>query len=607
MAIVLTSEPLEHFICRHADAETQAIRPIPTIRSLRLEYPTLTVATQAQARTFQPKLLTVLREGYSVRALMRDVVAGTIVGVVALPLAIAFAIASGVKPEQGLYTAIIGGVLISALGGSRVQIGGPTGAFIVIVYGIVQQYGYDGLAAATMIAGILLIVMGMAGLGSVIQFVPYPVTVGFTSGIALIIAVSQVRDFLGLDMPSVPADFVEKVAAYGAYLHTWNPWAAAIALATVGIVVYWPRIHPAVRVVPGSLVAIVLATVAVGWFALPVDTIGARFGSVPRALPHPSLPDVSLTELRVLFPPALSIALLAAIESLLSAVVADGMVGTRHRSNTELIAQGVANIASPLFGGICVTGAIARTATNIKNGGRTPVAGIVHALVLLLIMLFFAPLAERIPICALAGILMVVAYNMSEWRVFAHLFRSPRSDITVLLVTFLLTVLVDLTFALQAGILLAALLFMTRMADISRAGYVNAFPSENDDLPARTAAGLDVPPGVKVFEIAGAFFFGAASKFKDAIAAVDAPPKVLVLRLRDVPAIDATAVRALEDLTDKAGRDGTRLVLAGVQEQPLRVLARCGLLERIGREQVFSGIEDALRRARDLASAPTGL
>jgi len=523
------------------------------------------------------------------------------VGVVALPLAIAFAIASGVKPEQGLYTAIVAGLLISAFGGSRVQIGGPTGAFIVIVYGIVQQHGYEGLAVATMIAGGLLIVMGLAGLGSVIKFVPYPVTVGFTSGIALIIAVSQVRDFLGLQMPAVPADFVDKIAAYAVHIHSWNPWAAAMGLATIAIITFWPRVS---RVVPGSLVAIVLTTVLVQALALPVDTVGARFGSVPHSLPVPALPKVSWVEARSLFSPALTIALLAAIESLLSAVVADGMVGTRHRSNTELIAQGMANLASPMFGGIPATGAIARTATNIKNGGRTPVAGIVHSFVLLLIMLFFAPLAERIPICTLAGILMVVAYNMSEWRVFARLFRSPRSDVTVLVVTFLLTVLVDLTFALQAGIVLASMLFMRRMAEISKAGYVSHLGGEQADRPAQTEAGLDVAAGVKVFEVYGAFFFGAASKFKDAIHTVDEKPKVLVLRLRDVPAIDATALRALEDVYDKSKRDGTHLVLAGVQQQPRRVIERSGLLEQIGKDNVFARIEEALVRANALAGHP---
>ena len=409
----------------------------------------------------EPKLVTVLREGYSWSQLSRDLVAGSIVGVVALPLALAFAIASGVKPEQGLYTAVIAGFLISALGGSRVQIGGPTGAFIVIVYGIVETHGAEGLAVATLIAGVLLIAMGLAGLGAVIKFVPYPVTVGFTSGIALIIAVAQVRDFLGLTMPAVPADFVEKIAAYTAYLHTWRPWNAAIGAVTVAIVGGLPRLT---HRVPGSLVALVLTTALVAGFAIPVETIGDRFGAVPQGLPTPAIPYVDWATMRALFQPAMTIALLAAIESLLSAVVADGMLGTRHRSNTELVAQGVANVVSPIFGGIPATGAIARTATNIRNGGRTPVAGIVHAGVLLLIMTSLAPLAERIPIATLAGILMVVAYNMSEWRLFVHLFRSPRSDVMVLVTTFLLTVLVDLTVALEAGIVLAALLFMRRMA-----------------------------------------------------------------------------------------------------------------------------------------------
>ena len=547
----------------------------------------------------EPKLVTVLREGYGWSQLSRDLVAGSIVGVVALPLALTFAIASGVKPEQGLYTAVIAGFLISVLGGSRVQIGGPTGAFIVIVYGIVETHGAEGLAVATLIAGVLLIAMGLAGLGAVIKFVPYPVTVGFTSGIALIIAVSQVRDFLGLTMPAVPADFVEKIAAYTAYLHTWRPWNAAIGAVTVAIVGGLPRLT---HRVPGSLVALVLTTALVAGFAIPVETIGDRFGAVPQGLPTPAIPYVEWATMRALFQPAMTIALLAAIESLLSAVVADGMLGTRHRSNTELVAQGVANVVSPIFGGIPATGAIARTATNIRNGGRTPVAGIVHAGVLLLIMTSLAPLAERIPIATLAGILMVVAYNMSEWRLFVHLFRSPRSDVMVLVTTFLLTVLVDLTVALEAGIVLAALLFMRRMAAVSKAGYVSRLMRDGDENVANPTSELAVPEGVKVFEIYGAFFFGAASKFKDAISVVDAPPKVLLLRLRDVPAIDATALRALEDVFEKAAREGTTLVLSGVREQPRQVLESSGLLARIGPGNVHHAIDAALERARRLAA-----
>jgi SulP family sulfate permease len=554
--------------------------------------------------SFEPKLITVLREGYSFNQFLRDLVAGVIVGIVAMPLAIAFAIASGVKPEQGLYTAIVAGVLISALGGSRVQIGGPTGAFIVIVYRIVQEHGYDGLAVATLLAGVLLILMGLARLGSVIKFIPYPLTVGFTGGIALIIAVSQVRDLFGLTMPAVPADFIDKIAAYSVYLDTWNGSALAVGVATVALVAVWPRLLPRV---PGPLVAILLSTAFVHALDLPVETIGDRFGDVPTSLPMPSLPTSALGSIRELFPAAFTIALLAAIESLLSAVVADGMVGTRHRSNVELIAQGAANMASPFFGGIPATGAIARTATNIKSGGRTPVAGIVHALTLLAIMTFFARWASLIPLATLAGILIVVAYHMSEWRVFVQLMRSPRSDILVMVVTFLLTVLIDLTVALQAGMVLAAFLFMNRMANLAKAGYVtpNLSHVHGSDDPEAAAARAH-PAGVEIFEVQGAFFFGAASKFKDALSEVQRRPKVLILSLREVPAIDATALRALQDLIARTEREGTRLLMSGAKGQPLVVLERSGLLDRIGRENVCPEIDAALARASQILPATPG-
>ncbi len=526
-------------------------------------------------------------------------VSGVIVGIVALPLAIAFAIASGVKPEQGLYTAVVAGFLISALGGSRVQIGGPTGAFIVIVYGIVQKYGYDGLAIATIMAGFLLILMGFARLGTVIKFVPYPVIVGFTSGIALIIGASQVRDFLGLTMASVPADFVEKIAAYGRDIGTLNPWAAGIGLLTAAIVFLWPRITPRI---PGSLVAILLATVLVQVFHLPAETIGDRFGSVPGSLPMPSLPEVTWARIQELSPAAVTIALLAAIESLLSALVADGMAGTRHRSNMELVAQGVANMVTPLFGGIPATGAIARTATNIKNGGRTPVAGIVHALTLLMIMVFFARWAVLIPMAALAGILVYVAWNMSEWRMFMRLFRSPRSDVLVLVTTFLLTVLVDLTVALEVGMVMAAFLFMYRMAELSEAGYMKSMMTEEEGPAGTSILNRDVPPGVEVFEVYGTLFFGAVSKFKDALHRVERNPRVLILRMREVMAIDATGLVALEDLEAKTRREGTTLILSGVHAQPLEALTRAGLLDRIGDEHIAGDIEEALEMARRIVA-----
>lgn len=549
----------------------------------------------------EPKLIAVLREGYSRAQLSNDLIAGVIVGIVALPLGIAFAIASGVKPEQGLYTAVIAGFIISALSGSRVQIGGPTGAFIVLVYEIVHQYGYDGLATATLMAGVLLVLMGLFRLGAVIKFIPYPLTVGFTGGIALIIAVTQIRDLLGLQMASVPGDFLEKCAAYLEHLSSWNPDALGVGLFTVAIVWFWPRVT---RRVPGSLIAILLTTAAVPLFHLPVETIGSRFGSVPNSLPTPHLPNLAWEHVTQLFSPALAIALLAGIESLLSAVVADGMTGRRHRSDMEIIAQGVANIASPIFGGIPATGAIARTATNVKNGGRTPIAGITHAVTLLLIMVFFGKWAGLIPMATLAGILLVVAYNMSEWHLFVKLLRSPRSDVAIMLNSFFLTVLVDLTIAIQVGVVLSAFLFMRRMADVTQTGYITSSLEEEDD-PADPSAVFrrEIPEGVAVFEIYGPFFFGAADKFKSAINQIEKQPRVLILRMRHVLAIDATGLRAIEDVFERTRRDGTTLVLSGVHAQPLIALERAGLFDFIGPDNFAANIDAALTRAQHLLSA----
>jgi SulP family sulfate permease len=547
---------------------------------------------------FKPKLLTVLHEGYSRRVFARDLGAGMIVGVLALPLALAFAIASGVKPEQGLFTAIVAGFVISALSGSRVQIGGPTGAFIVIVYSVVQRYGYDGLAVATLMAGVLLVIMGVARLGSVIQYMPYPVTVGFTAGIALIILTSQLRDFLGLQMSDAPAEFVDKWIAYGASLPTYNLSAVGVALATVLILVYWARMS---RKVPSPIVAIIATTAAVHLLRLPVETIGSRFGSVPSALPVPRLPHVDVATVRQLFSPAVSIALLAGIESLLSAVVADGMTGRRHRPNTELIAQGVANIASPVFGGIPATGAIARTATNVKNGGQTPFAGIIHAIVLLLIMIFFGKWASLVPMATLAGILVMTAYHMSEWRLAVRIFRSTKSDTAVMATTFLLTVMVDLSLAIQVGVVLASLLFIKRMADVTHTtAYLDGMMDESEPDDADSIRLRDVPGDVAVFEINGAFFFGAADKFKSTLNTVQKKPKVLILRMRHVLSLDATALRALEDVFHKARRDGTALVLSGVHAQPLVVMKQSGFADLIGTDNMVSTIDQALARARAL-------
>ncbi len=550
----------------------------------------------------EPKLWTVLREGYTGETFVKDLTAGIIVGIVALPLAIAFGIASGVTPEQGLYTAIIAGFLISVLSGSRVQIGGPTGAFIVIIYGVIQKFGYDGLVIATIIAGILLVIMGVAKMGSVIKYIPYPVTVGFTTGIALIIAVGQLRDFLGLHMDKVPAEFIEKVRSYAEHAGSVNLEAAGIGIFTLVIVMLWPRVT---KRVPGSLVAIIATTALVHLFDLPVETIGSRFGAVSSAMPSFHLPVITWSKVPDLVSPAITIALLAGIESLLSAVVADGMTGRRHRSNMELVAQGVANIVSPFFGGIPATGAIARTATNIKNGGLTPVAGIIHAVTLLLIMLFFGKWAALIPMATLAGILLVVAYNMSEWHLFVKMFKSPKSDIAVLLVTFFLTVLVDLTVAIQVGVVLAALLFMRRMADVTQVGYITSMLDDEVDTSDQDPNSIKrytVPKGVEVFEVNGPFFFGAADRFKHVLSLIVQKPKVLVLRMRTVLTMDATALRALEEVYDQTRRDGATLLLAGVHAQPLVAMDRAGLLDKVGVDNVFENVNDALKYARTLVS-----
>ena len=546
---------------------------------------------------FRPELLSTLTT-YGRKQALHDVAAGAIVGVVALPLSIAFAIASGLPPAYGLYTAIVAGFLISALGGSRVQIGGPTGAFIVIVYGIVQQHGPGGLALATLMAGGMLILLGVARLGTAIKFIPYPVTTGFTSGIAIVIFSSQIRDLLGLGVAEVPAEFIAKWQVYAGALDTINPAAAAVALGTLVVLVAWPRLS---RTIPAPFVALLLATIAVAAFGLDVETIGSRFGTIEAGLPSPRLPDLSFALLRELSPAAVTIALLAAIESLLSAVVADGMIGTRHDSNTELIAQGVANIAAPLFGGMPATGAIARTATNIRAGGRTPIAGIVHALTLLLITLFFGRWAAMIPLAALAAILVVVAYHMSEWRtVRGEIVGGPRSDTLVLLATLLLTVFIDLTVAIETGMVLAAFLFMKRMSEVTE---VTRTPLEfGAATPGRGE--LSAPPaGVAVYEINGPFFFGAAEKFKETLGTIDNPPRVLILRLRNVPAIDSTGLNAFRSMVHRFRGDGTLVLLAEVQPQPRGALERSPVLADIGEEHVYADYADAVAAATEHVEA----
>jgi SulP family sulfate permease len=545
------------------------------------------------ARAFVPKLATTLKD-YSREQFVRDLIAGVIVGIVALPLSIAFAIASGVTPDRGLYTAIVAGFVISALGGSRVQIGGPTGAFVVIVYGIVQRYGIDGLTIATLMAGVLLIGFGLARLGTMIRFIPHPLITGFTSGIAVIIASGEIKDALGLRMGAVPADFVERFQVFALHFDTINWVATGICVASVVIIMSWPLVS---RRVPGPLIALLVTTVVARLLHLDVETIGSRFGALVAQLPHPVVPHVSYADAMRLVRPAFTIALLGAIESLLSAVVSDGMIGGQHRSNMELVAQGVANITSPLFGGIPATGAIARTATNIKNGGRTPIAGIAHAITVLLITLFFGRWAGLIPMATLAGILLVVAYQMSEWRVFRAELTSPRSDVVVLLATFGLTVFVDLTVAIEVGMVLAAFLFMRRMASLASVSQVPMEMLEDeaaDDLRTQL-----VPRGVDVYEINGPFFFGAAETFKDTLALVAGKPKVLILRMRRVPVIDATGLHALKDVVHRSRRDGTMVLLCEVQPQPLLALRRSVLIDEIGEEHLLPTLDAAIERANE--------
>jgi len=551
-----------------------------------------------------PKIVTALKD-YNREQFLGDLVAGVIVGVVALPLAIAFAIASGVTPDRGLWTAIVAGFLISLLGGSRVQIGGPTGAFVVIVYGIVQKYGIDGLTVATLMAGVILVGMGFAKLGTMIKFIPHPVITGFTSGIAVIILSGEIKDFFGLHMGVVPADFVGKWLAYAKGVAGITPSAIAVSFLALAIIVIWPKVN---RRIPGPFVALIVTTVVATVMHLPVETIGTRFGGISASVPHPQLPHLSLVQITALVGPAFSFARLAAIESLLSAVVADGMIGGRHRSNMELIAQGVANIASPLFGGIPATGAIARTATNVKNGGRTPVAGIVHSFTLLIITVFAGRWAGLIPMATLAAILVVVSYHMCEWRTFLAELRSPRSDVAVLLTTFLLTVFIDLTVAISVGMVLAAFLFMRRMAEVTN---VRALTQEFEDdaldpySSDQNAVRLrQIPQGVEVYEINGAFFFGAAETFKETMAAIAGKPKVLIIRMRDVLLLDSTGMHALKDVVHRSRKDGTAVLLSDVHMQPLVALTGSAVLEEIGPKNLFSSLDDALQRARELVASP---
>ena len=548
-----------------------------------------------------PQIFTCYRSGYSFKHFTNDLIAGLITGIVALPLAIAFGIASGVTPEQGLYTAIIAGFLISFFSGSRVQIGGPTGAFIVIVYGVIQQHGIEGLTVATLMAGVMLVLMGFCRLGVILKYLPYPLIVGFTTGIAVLIAVTQIPAFFGMKLEEFPGEFIGKLEAIGSNLQLVDPLSAGLGLLALLILIFWPRIT---RKIPGSLIAILVTTLLVSLLDLPVETIGSRFGGVPDRLPSLKIPSVNLEMLKTLFPSALTIALLAGIESLLSAVVADGMTGQRHRSNIELIAQGIANIITPLFGGIPATGAIARTATNIKNGGTTPLAGIIHAVTLLLILLFFGRYAALIPMCTLAAVLLIVAWNMSELHLFIRLFKSPRSDVLVLLTVFLLTVFADLTVAIQTGVVLASLLFMRRMETVTSACCLKFDDESGDPDDPDALTRQQVPEDVEVFEINGPFFFGAASLFQDEISKLSLP-KVLILRMRNVPAIDATGLKALEDVIRSTRRHGTILLISGIHKQPAAALKKAGLVEKIGHAHIHKDIVHALEHARKLLTSPS--
>ena len=550
---------------------------------------------------FKPKLFSTFKNGYNKQTLVQDMLAGIIVGIVALPLAIAFGIASGASPEAGILTAIVAGFIISFFGGSKVQIGGPTGAFIVIVYGIIQEYGMNGLMIATFMAGAFLIMMGVLHLGTIIKYIPYPIVVGFTSGIALTIFATQIKDLFGLQIDSVPADFLGKWSVYVQHIDTINWWSLLVGLCSILIIVFTPKVN---RRIPGSLAAIILMTLAtLGLKALGIDgieTIGDRF-SISSALPQPEVPKITWDSVRHLAQPAMVIAMLGAIESLLSAAVADGVIGDRHDSNQELIAQGIANMVSPLVGGIPATGAIARTMTNINNGGRTPVAGIAHAIVLAIIYLFLMPLVKYIPMACLAGILMVVAYNMSEWRSFRAILRNPKSDIIVLLVTFFLTVIFDLTVAIEVGVLIACLLCMKRMAETTN---VSVLSDEIDPMADTDVMGnlehLIIPEGVKVYEINGPYFFGIGNKFEEMMGDMGGRAKVRIIRMRKVPFIDSTGVHNLSNMCRMCSQMGVKVVLSGVNPTVMNVLENAGMDEVVGKENICSHISLALKRAEEI-------
>lgn len=551
--------------------------------------------------TIRPRLFSLIK-GYSRADFTADLMSGLIVGIVALPLAIAFGIASGVSPERGIITAIIAGFIISLLGGSRVQIGGPTGAFIVIVYGIIQDYGFEGLLIATILAGILLILMGCFKLGTIIKFIPYPIIIGFTSGIAVTIFTTQIADIFGLHFggEKIPGDFIGKWLLYFRHFSI-NPGSLAVSVLSVLIIIFTPRIS---KKIPGSLVAIVLLTIGVYFLKIywpdliNIETIGDRF-SIQSQLPQATLPALDWQAVKSLISPAITIALLGAIESLLSATVADGAINDHHDSNTELVAQGIANICSPLFGGIPATGAIARTMTNINNGGRTPIAGIIHACVLLLILIFLMPLASYIPMACLAGVLVMVSYNMSGWRVFRSLLKNPKSDVAVLLITFFLTVLVDLTVAIEIGLIIACLLFIHRVMETTQISVIKdqLDPNQESDLQLHEEK-LTIPKGVEVYEINGPYFFGIATRFEDMMSILGDRPKIRIIRMRRVPFIDSTGIHNLETLCRMSQKDGIHIILSGVNDSVHNELEKSGFYTILGRQNICSNINEALEVAR---------
>lgn len=549
---------------------------------------------------FMPQLFTSLRN-YNSKTFMSDLMAGVIVGIVALPLAIAFGIASGVTPEKGIITAIVAGFIISLLGGSKVQIGGPTGAFIIIIYGIIQQYGIEGLTIATLMAGAFLVLFGVLRLGTIIKYIPYPIVVGFTSGIAVTIFTTQIKDLFGLTIDNVPSDFIEKWGAYITHFGTIDTWSAFVGVLSVAIIAVMPRIN---KKIPGSLIAIIIMTVAALLLknyagVTSIETIGDRF-SVSNAIPDAHVPAMTWETIKGLVAPALTIAVLGAIESLLSATVADGVIGDHHNSNTELIAQGVANLASPLFGGIPATGAIARTMTNINNGGKTPIAGIIHAVVLLLIFLFFMPLAQYIPMACLAGVLVVVSYGMSGWRSFLTLMKNPKSDVTVLLITFFLTIIFDLTVAIEVGLIIACLLFMKRMSETTDVKVVMDEISEESDISSGNLEHLTIPKGVEVYEINGPYFFGAGNRFEEIMASFGDRPKVRIIRMRKVPFVDSTGIHNLTNLCTMSKSEGIEVVLSGVSEKVHSQLNKARFYDLLGEQNICSHIDIALKRAKEI-------